>query len=80
MASATEASRALEHLLLQRLAPNNECSLLERGVITYVWIETSCPGVADGVDPLISIMKSLSDNWGTRLTPEATHASLIVSA
>lgn len=64
--------------MLKRLAPQNEHTLLEKGFVTYIWIQTSSPNAAGGLEPLGLLLTKLNDDWKTRLTPEATQASLIV--
>jgi hypothetical protein len=77
--SASLALSALEKLLLERLASQEDAALLEKGIVTCIWMATSSPALNGGLEPLISMMARLNGDFGTRLGSETAQASLIVS-
>lgn len=69
---------ASEQLVLQQLVTQQNTSLLEQGIVTFVWMVTSAPEMVGGLESLASFTKKLDDDWGVRISAESTHASLIV--
>lgn len=70
---------SMEQLVFQRLALHNDRLLLEKGFITYLWMQTSDGDSKRSLEPLSLATTKLYQLLGKPFDAEATYASLIVS-
>lgn len=69
---------SMEQLVFQRLAFHNDRLLLEKGFITYLWMQTSDGDFRKPLEPLSLATTKLYQLLEKPFDAEATYASLIV--
>ncbi|EQL38157.1 hypothetical protein BDFG_00534 [Blastomyces dermatitidis ATCC 26199] len=76
--SSELAVDVLQQLLLQRLLLHNNISILEKCFVTYVWMQTTLPELAAGLDSVSATVDKLMQSLRKPLGEEAAQASLIL--